>query len=158
MLMLFGKKSYTLFAPLAGRTASLDEVPDPVFSGRILGDGAAILPESDTVLAPADCTVRNIADTYHAFGLETEDGLEILIHIGIDTVKLNGKGFSPLVQEGDQIKAGTPVCKVDFAAIKAAGFEIWTPVIITNMDAVSNMRVTVGTAKEGKTAIISYQK
>jgi PTS system glucose-specific IIA component len=156
--MLFGKKSYALLAPLTGRAASLDEVPDPVFSGRILGDGAAILPESETVLAPADCTMTNIADTYHAFGLETENGLEILIHIGVDTVKLNGKGFSPLVKEGDKIKAGTPVCKADFAAIKAAGFDIWTPVIITNMDAVSNMRVAEGPAEEGKTIVVSYQK
>jgi phosphotransferase system IIA component len=82
--------------------------------------------------------------------------LEILIHIGIDTVKLAGKGFTPLVKEGDKIKAGTAICKVDFAAILAAGFEIWTPVIITYVDDVSKILVAVGTAEAGKTAVLSY--
>jgi phosphotransferase system IIA component len=90
--------------------------------------------------------------------LETDDGLEILIHIGIDTVKLGGKGFTPLVKEGDKIKAGTAICRVDFAAIKAAGFELWTPVIITNMDAVSELSIAEGTADAGKTVFVSYQK
>jgi PTS system sucrose-specific IIC component len=146
----------TLIAPLSGKIVAVSELSDPVFAERVLGDGAAILPESDTVLAPADCTVVSIADTYHAYCLETKDGLEILIHIGIDTVKLAGKGFTPLVKEGDKIKAGTAICKVDFAAIKAAGFEIWTPVLITNVDDVSKIIVAEGTAEAGKTAVLSY--
>lgn len=157
--MLFGKKKNTgLLAPLIGKAISLDEVPDPVFADRILGNGAAILPENDTVTAPADCTVINVADTFHAYGLRTGDGLEILIHIGIDTVKLNGKGFTPLVQEGEKIKAGAPLCKVDFAAVKEAGVEIWTPMLITNMDVITDFSIQTGDVKAGETPVIHYKK
>jgi glucose-specific phosphotransferase system IIA component len=118
----------------------------------------AVLPDNDTVVAPADCTVVNIADTLHAFGLETDDGLEVLIHIGIDTVKLNGKGFTLLCQEGDRVTAGTPLCKVDFDLVKAEGYATWTPVIITNMDAIAAMSLNSGTVTVGETAVIKYEK
>jgi PTS system sucrose-specific IIC component len=147
-----------LLAPLSGKIIPVAEIPDPVFSEKVMGDGVAILPESDTVLAPADCTVASIPDTGHAYGLETSGGLELLIHIGIDTVKLNGKGFTPLVREGDSVKAGTPLCKVDFEAIKSAGYKTWTPVIITNMDAVTEMGIAAGKAEAGKTRLIFCKK
>jgi len=157
--MLFGrKKNKVLLAPLSGAAARLDKVPDPVFSGLILGDGAAVEPESELVLAPADCTVVNVADTLHAFGLETDDGLEILIHIGLDTVKLGGKGFTTLVRAGERVRAGQPLCRVDFGAVKAAGLEVWTPVVITNMDAVVILAVSEGRAEAGKSVLLTYSR
>jgi PTS system sucrose-specific IIC component len=147
-----------LLAPLSGKAVSVTELSDPVFAEKILGDGAAILPDNDTVVAPADCTVVNIADTFHAFALETDDGLEVLIHIGIDTVKLNGKGFTPLCKEGDKVTAGTPLCKVDFNLVRAEGYEAWTPVMITNMEAIAKMSLHTGAVTVGKTAVITYEK
>ncbi|MDR1658325.1 MAG: PTS glucose transporter subunit IIA [Deltaproteobacteria bacterium] len=157
--MFFGKKKNTvLLAPLSGRVATLDEVPDPVFSDRIIGDGAAIWPESNLLLAPAAGVVSNLADTYHAYGITTVDGLEVLIHIGIDTVKLLGQGFKPLVKEGQKIKPGTPLAQIDLEAVKASGYAIWTPVIITNLEQIASMSVQTGTAEAGKTTIVKYEK
>jgi glucose-specific phosphotransferase system IIA component len=161
--MWFGKNKKkasaggSILAPADGRVISLDEVDDPVFSDRILGDGAAVIPESGTILSPVAGTVTNIAETLHAFGITTTDGLEVLIHIGINTVELKGAGFRCRVKEGDAVNPGDPLCDVDFEGIKLAGYETCTPVLITNMDRVKKVSAVTGNATGGKDPMIDYE-
>ena len=113
---------------------ALSEVQDEAFSTGILGQGAAILPEDDTIYAPADGKIDNMFSTGHAIGLLTDSGAEVLIHVGMDTVQLNGKGFQPLVKTGDTVKKGQVLLKFDRNLIQEAGYSLVTPVIITNTD------------------------
>jgi PTS system N-acetylglucosamine-specific IIC component len=118
--------------PLAGRVVALSEVPDPTFAEGIMGPGIAIDPTGDTVVAPADATVGHVFETGHAVALVLEDGTELLIHVGIDTVAMKGDGFQTLVSAGDAITAGTPLLRFDRAKIEAAGHPVITPVIVLN--------------------------
>ena len=137
-MFLFGKKKKEaageprLYAPLTGECMPIDKVPDPVFADKILGDGVAVLPTDGTVVAPCDGEITNVAETLHAYGIQTPDGLELLIHVGLNTVELKGEGFKPLVKVGDKVKMGTPLCKVDLEFIKGKGYPLYTPLLITN--------------------------
>jgi glucose-specific phosphotransferase system IIA component len=163
-IMMFGKKKGKptayghILAPADGEVISLDAVGDPVFSERILGDGAAVIPESGTILSPVDGVVTSIAKTLHAFGITTPDGLEILIHVGINTVELTGAGFQCRVKEGDTVVAGDPLCDVDLGMVEREGYQTCTPVVITNMDKVRNVSIHTGRATAGKAAMIDYDK
>lgn len=119
-------------APVDGELIPLSEVNDPTFSNEILGKGAAIIPTNGNYVSPIKGTVKIIFDTKHAIGLESEDGAEILIHVGLETVNLNGKYFETLVKEGDEVEIGTPILNVDLDGVKKAGYDTVTPVIITN--------------------------
>lgn len=121
-----------IYAPMSGAVVLLDQVPDPVFSGRMLGDGVAIFPTAGDVLAPFDGEVTALFPTGHAIGLCSNTGVECLIHVGIDTVELNGAGFAAKVKPGDKVKQGQLLIQADLQAIHLAGKEIVTPVIITN--------------------------
>lgn len=123
----------TLCAPITGKLIPLSEVKDEVFSEGMLGDGAAIEPTEGKVVAPCDCEVANVFDTKHAIGLVAGD-LELLIHIGIDTVRLNGEGYDIKVKAGDTLKKGDLIGTFDMEAIKKAGYPLTTPVIVTNSD------------------------
>lgn len=147
-----------IFAPFSGTAVLVTEVPDPVFSEKILGDGGAVLPLSGILCAPVDGVVETVADTGHAYGLHTADGLDILIHVGLETVSLNGKGFTPLVKQGAQVKVGDPLCKVDLDFLKAQNCPLYTPVLITNPDAVTEFSVAEGSVIAGETCMITYQK
>lgn len=107
-----------LSAPVAGKIIPISEVPDPVFSGEVLGKGCAVWPEEEVVYAPCDGTVT--VTMGHAVGINSNDGVEVLVHIGVDTVDMNGDGFTGYVKQGDTVKAGQPVIKMDRAKIKAA--------------------------------------
>ena len=128
-------KNIVIASPVKGKVIALSDVQDEAFSAGILGQGAAILPEDDTIYAPADGTIANMFSTGHAIGMLTDSGAEVLIHVGMDTVQLNGKGFEPLVQSGDTVKKGQALLKFDRNLIEAAGYSLVTPVIITNSDA-----------------------
>lgn len=119
-------------APVNGKAVSLKEVNDPTFSEEILGKGAAIIPSDGHVVSPVKGTVVTIFDTLHAIGLKSDDGVEVLIHIGLDTVKLNGKYFTARAKSGDRVEIGTPLVDVDIAKVKEAGYDVITPVIISN--------------------------
>lgn len=121
-----------LTSPLIGEVMALEEVPDDAFSSGVVGKGVAILPSEGKVIAPADGTVMTIFPTGHALGLITDKGTEILIHIGIDTVKLNGQYFQAKVKQGDKVKRGQVLVEFDLEKIKAAGYPVITPVLITN--------------------------
>ncbi len=127
-------KDVVVYAPLDGRMISLEEVPDPVFAQKMLGDGVAIEPTSRKVLAPFDGKVVAVVPTQHAVGLRSVAGLECLIHVGIDTVALNGQGFRLLVEEGQMVKQGNVLIELDLDVLGSSGKELSTPVVITNSD------------------------
>ena len=122
----------TLVSPLSGDVVALENVNDPVFSSGAMGKGLAVKPSEGVVYAPSDAEVTIAFETGHAYGLKTASGAEILIHIGIDTVSMNGNGFEKLVAAGDKVKAGTPIAKFDAAKIAEAGLDDTTMVIVTN--------------------------
>ena len=116
-------------APAQGRLISIEQVNDPVFSQRMMGDGFAIVPEGEYFFAPFTGSVEMVFPTGHAIGLKSENGIEVLIHIGLDTVKLKGEGFKTLVQQGDKIMIGDPLIKVDLKQIEKKGYDTTTPII-----------------------------
>ena len=122
----------TVSAPLAGRVIPLSEVPDPVFGKGIMGPGVGIIPSGDTVYAPANGMVVAAQPTGHAFGLVLDGGVELLVHVGIDTVKMKGEGFDVHVTKGEKVTAGTPLVTFDRKLIEAAGYSTITPVIVLN--------------------------
>ncbi len=124
----------TLSSPIKGKVVSLREVPDETFAGSVLGDGTAIVPQSSLLVSPADGVIESVTDTKHAVILNADCGAQILMHIGIDTVELGGKHFRSFVSSGDRVKAGDPLIEFDPAAITNAGYDLTTPVIITNSD------------------------
>lgn len=119
-------------SPLVGTMISLKDVADPVFSGGLLGKGLAIIPQEGRVVAPFNAEVTTLFPTGHAIGLTSDNGLELLIHVGMDTVELDGGPFNALVQQGDRVSAGQTLIEFDIQAIQAAGFEIATPIVVTN--------------------------
>ncbi len=129
----FGKKKIKLAAPVAGRIIDITEVADDVFSTKMMGDGFAVEPTdgADTIVAPCDGEVTLVAKTLHAVALQAE-GLEILLHVGLDTVELEGQGFRALVQAGDKVQCGTPLLHFDRAAIEAQGKKLTTMLVLTN--------------------------
>lgn len=134
-----------LAAPVAGKVVPLSKVEDAILSSEMLGKGIAILPEENIVKSPVRGEIVTIFDTQHAIGLKTDDDVEVLIHIGIDTVNLKGQYFNALAKVGDRVEVGTPIMEVDFAAVKEAGYDIITPVIVTNTAAFKNI---LGTDQE----------
>lgn len=132
-----GKKS--VLAPMSGEVKALSEVEDEAFSSGALGQGLAILPSEGRLYAPVDGTVSTFFPTGHAIGLLSDDGVEVLIHVGMDTVKLEGKGFTPKVAQGAKVKRGDLLLEFDIPNIKAAGYSVLTPIIITNTDDYSDI-------------------
>ena len=143
---------------LDGKVMPIEEAPDDVFSQKIMGDGVAIEPSNTVVTAPADCDVSVVmADTGHACGLTLPNGVELLIHVGVDTVDMGGDGFKLLVNEGDHVKAGQPLIEFDPAKIKAAGHPCTTMLIVTSEGNASNITMHPGIeAKAGETTVISW--
>lgn len=125
----------TIYSPLEGKAIALSSVNDETFASEVLGKGMAVVPEKGIVTAPFDGKVETLFDTKHAIGLTSEDGIEVLIHIGINTVMLGGKYFTTFVQEGDVVKAGQKMIEFDIEGIKGEGYDVTTPVIVTNPDA-----------------------
>lgn len=123
-----------IYSPLKGKTVKLEEVQDEAFSTGILGQGIAILPEEGVLYAPADGTISAFFPTGHALGMTTDTGIELLMHVGMDTVQLDGKGFHPLAAVGDKVKKGQKLLKFDIQLIKEAGYSLVTPVLVTNAE------------------------
>ena len=122
------KKELLIRAPLSGTAVPITDVPDPVFGEKVMGDGLAFRPSDGRICSPVDGTVTSVAASKHAYALQTAEGVDVLVHFGLDTVSLNGEGFTPAVQEGDQVKAGDLLCQVDLEVIRSAGLETITPV------------------------------
>lgn len=134
MFSLFKKKPHTLLTVCEGKRIVLQDVKDPTFADEMIGKGSAIEPRVGHVCAPCDGRVSMLFPTLHAIGITTDYGAEILIHIGIDTVNLNGDGFESLVKENDVVKVGQELIKFDLAGLKAKGYDMVIPVLVCNPD------------------------
>lgn len=134
--------AHVIASPLTGNVIPLEQVADGVFSEKMVGDGFAVEPTDEQVYAPADCEVATVFGTKHAIGLTTTDGVELLIHLGIDTVQMNGAPFTILVKEGDKLKKGDKIGSFDAKMITEAGYRTVTPVVVTNSDAYQTFTLT----------------
>ncbi len=146
------EKEIIISSPVKGKVVPLSEVPDETFSQEMLGKGVAIIPEQNQFYAPVSGEVSVVFPTGHAIGLTSEDGTELLIHIGLDTVQLNGDGFHVKVQQGQKIKQGDLLVEVDIDAIKEKGYSVITPILVTNPDQyqeIEKLKVGSSEAKEG---------
>lgn len=140
----------TVVSPLAGKIIPVEEVADGVFSEKMVGDGFAVEPEADEVLAPADGEITLVFDTKHAFTMRTAQGVDLLVHMGIDTIRLNGEPFTLSIKQGDVVKAGQPIGTMDRAAILAAGYRTVTPVVVGNLADLGGFKLTrTGEVKAG---------
>lgn len=148
---LNGGKTEVFSNPVAGKVEGVDKTPDPAFAEKMMGDGVVIFPESNEIFAPVDATVAFIFPTNHAIGLRTEAGTELLIHVGLDTVKLDGKGFTMHVKEGDSVKKGDKLMEFDMEFIKNNAPSTATPFIVTNLsDGQEITIIKTGTQKTGE--------
>ena len=159
---LFGKteekNTNGIFAPVAGQAVPVSEVPDPTFSSGMLGNGVAIIPTEGKVYAPCDATVDMMFTTGHAVSLVADFGAEILIHVGLETVGLEGKPFTIHVADGDKVKKGQLLIEVDLEAVKAAGLPTITPMVICNTDAFPTFNTKVGKNVTNDDVVIELAK
>ena len=132
-----------MLAPVSGTAVPLSEVPDEVFAEGMAGEGGAIVPgASGEAVAPVSGTLVKLFEGGHAFGIETDGGVELIVHVGLDTIEMRGNGFEKLATEGDQVEAGQPIVRFDLDEIKNSGYDPVTPVVVTNAEdhPVSNLR------------------
>ena len=155
---LFGKPVDGLYAPIAGKAVPITEVPDPTFSEGLLGNGIAIEPAEGKVYAPCDATVEAMFYTGHAVSLVTDFGAEVLIHVGLETVGLDGKPFKVHAANGDKVKKGQLLIEVDLEAVKAAGLPTITPVLICNTDDYPTFKTFVGKDVTNDDVVIELAK
>lgn len=132
MFSLFKKKKIEIGSPCKGKTISLKEVNDPTFAEEMMGKGVAVKPEENKIYSPVDGTITVAFPTLHALGLQTETGVEILLHVGIDTVNLKGEGFTSHVKQGEAVKKGDLLLEANLDTIKKAGYDDTIMVVITN--------------------------
>lgn len=144
-----------ILSPLIGKAIPIEEVPDDVFAEKIMGDGVAIMPTDGAIYSPVDGTIATVAETLHAYGFESEDGVEMLVHFGLETVALEGKGFTSHVQEGDSVKAGQLVAEVDMDFLKEQGINTVTPVVICDGADDETLHFTYGEVKVGDVLVKS---
>ncbi len=134
-------KTIIISSPVTGKAADLSTAPDEAFAGKMMGDGAAVTPEDPIVRAPEDGEICFVFDTRHAIGFLTDSGISLLIHIGIDTVKLGGEGFEALVENGQKVKKGDPMLKLDLEYLKANAPSVVSPVLCTELQENEKIRL-----------------
>ncbi len=132
-------KKATIKAPLSGELVSIENVPDEAFAQKMIGDGIAIKPDAPYLVSPVEGKVIQKFSTNHALGIKTKEGLEILLHMGIDTVDLKGQGFEPLIEEGEEVLVGQRLLKIDWNFIAEKAPSTISPIVITNMEIVEKM-------------------
>ena len=143
-----------LVSPMKGKLIDLREVPDEVFSAGTLGDGVAIIPEKGELYAPADGIVDTVFDSGHALSMICDNGAELLLHVGLDTVRLEGKYFDVQVKQGEKVCEGQLLMRFDQKAIQKAGYSLVTPVIVTNAEEREVVKATAGTVEKGSTIML----
>lgn len=160
---LFGSKDakavdVEIYAPLSGEIVNIEDVPDVVFSEKIVGDGIAIRPNGNKIVAPVDGVVGKIFETNHAFSMESKEGVELFVHFGIDTVELKGEGFTRIAQEGQSVKRGDVIIEFDLALLEQKAKSVLTPVVISNMDEISNIEKKSGEVIAGESVVLVLKK
>lgn len=156
MGLFFRKTKVILLAPLTGTLIPLEKVADKAFAQKILGDGVAVQPEKGELVAPCDGEVSYVPDTAHAIALTEAHGLEILLHVGLNTVEQQGMGFKALVKSGERVKAGQPLILFDREKLEACGCDLSTPMVITNGDKVGKMeKAQEGPVQAGKDTVLT---
>ncbi|MBY7144407.1 PTS glucose transporter subunit IIA [Virgibacillus sp. NKC19-3] len=150
---LFKKSnSYQIYAPMSGAIVSLEEVPDPVFNQKMMGEGVAMIPTEGKIVSPIEGKIVQIPDSKHAIGIETDNGIEILVHIGLETVNLKGKGFTPKVNLEDLVATGDLLMEFDLDYIHDHAKDVITPIVITNSKN-SDKQFAITEEKEGKAGV-----
>ena len=144
-----------ILSPVTGKAIPLEQVDDPVFSQKVIGDGMAVIPSNGTIVSPVDAEVVSVAETKHAFGLKTEDGLELLIHVGLETVSLKGECFEVFVKPGDKVKAGQKLAKVDLEFLKEKNISAVTPVLVCGGMEGKSLNYGEGEMKAGESVLLT---
>lgn len=147
-----------IIAPLSGEIVNIEDVPDVVFAEKIVGDGIAIKPTGNKMVAPVNGTIGKIFETNHAFSIESEDGIELFVHFGIDTVELKGEGFTRIAAEGQSVKIGDTIIELDLALLEEKSKSTLTPVVISNMDEIKEMSKHSGSVIVGETPVLRIIK
>ena len=151
------KRNKQLLSVCDGSCAELSQIPDEAFSSGMLGQGVAVFPKSNRFFSPVNGRVESIAESRHAYTILSEDGLELLIHIGVDTVELKGEGFTSLTKEGVAIRAGEPLADADLKLISDRGFSTVTAVLVTNHEKIEITEQRYGEVTGGRDAILTYR-
>ena len=147
----------TVLSPLTGKAVSLSEVPDPVFAEKVIGDGIAIIPEDGKIVSPVDGEISSIAETGHAYGFTADNGLEVLVHVGLETVSLKGECFKVYAKAGDKVKAGDLVAEVDLNLLKEKGLNSISPVLICSDLEEKEILYTEGNVKAGESVVLTVK-
>ncbi len=149
-----------IVAPLSGTIVNIEDVPDVVFAEKIVGDGIAIKPSGNTMIAPFDGTISKIFETNHAFSIESDGGVKLFIHFGVDTVELKGEGFRRIAKEGQVVKKGDVIMEFDLALLEERAKSVLTPVVVSNMDEIKELLKIKqpGNIIAGETVIICIKK
>ena len=155
---LFSSSGIAVAAPVSGTVVPLSEVPDPTFAQGILGPGAAVQPSEGRIVAPANGTVDMMFDTGHAVSMTTAEGAELLIHVGIDTVNLKGEHYTAKCKSGDTVRKGDTLIEVDLDAIKAAGYEVVTPIIVCNPDVFASVKTEGADGIQAGDTLLTLEK
>ena len=151
-------KTIDIIAPLTGEIVAIEDVPDAVFADKIVGDGIAIRPTGNKMVAPCDGEIGKIFETNHAFALETDSGIELFVHFGIDTVELKGAGFTRIAEENQKVKMGDTIIEFDLAFLKENAKSILTPVVISNMDEIKELQKMSGKVEVAVDPVIKIIK
>lgn len=154
--MSFFKKDYNLYAPVSGEMIKLENVPDKTFSNKVLGDGVAFKVKGDKVYSPCNGKIILIADTKHALVIENENGVEVMIHIGLDTVELNGKGFELAVKTGEKVKKGQLLVEINKEIMEQNNIDLTTMLILINTNNKKYNRNEEAVVEPGQSVVISF--
>ena len=150
--------SIQIVSPLSGTAVQITEVPDPIFSGKMMGDGAAVIPDNGTIVAPVDGELTMIAPTLHAYGFKAEDGTEVLVHVGLETVGLDGAAFKVLKEAGSKVRKGEPVAEVDLELLKSKNLNPITAIVLTSTPKDAVITVREGKVKGGEETILTIEE
>lgn len=150
--------SIQIVSPLSGTAVQITEVPDPIFSGKMMGDGAAVIPDNGTIVAPVDGELTMIAPTLHAYGFKAEDGTEVLVHVGLETVGLDGAAFKVLKEAGSKVRKGEPVAEVDLELLKSKNLNPITAIVLTSTPKDVVITVREGKVKGGEETILTIEE
>ncbi|SET04447.1 PTS glucose transporter subunit IIA [Thorsellia anophelis] len=143
-----------IYSPMTGEIVNIEDVPDVVFAEKVVGDGVAIKPTGSVIVAPVNGTIGKIFETNHAFSIESNEGIELFVHFGFDTVQLRGLGFKRIAEEGQSVKVGDPIIEIDLALLEEKAKSTLTPVVVSNLDDVKEIIKHSGQVTAGQNVIL----